>query len=258
MIQYVHLHEPDPVVRQQLIDCYCSMWTVDRLEDFFKNGIVSESGGFSSRSVIPETRVVASDIQAFPDIYKIFRMHQFVLINKSHGEFSRHITRELYAFYAAVLMNFVIDIETTKRGQKAFTSTWRPLNSIVGRGKSVDIAKATINRMLHGPEYTAPPSICLFKGKHHAVTSETEMEDPTSRERVMHWIVSLIASEGENAVWVKGTQVQITKASVSFPTKVWWPVVRAQLQPTANYNTLSPSLASLVACLMAGYLVIVR
>uniref|UniRef100_M1DYT5 Putative plant transposon protein domain-containing protein n=1 Tax=Solanum tuberosum TaxID=4113 RepID=M1DYT5_SOLTU len=36
-------------------------------------------------------------------------------------------------------------------------------------------------------------------------------------------------------------------------SQVWWAVVRAQLRPIANDNTLSPSLASLVACLMVGY-----
>ncbi|KAH0748313.1 hypothetical protein KY290_027545 [Solanum tuberosum] len=36
-------------------------------------------------------------------------------------------------------------------------------------------------------------------------------------------------------------------------TKVWWAVVRAQLRPTANDNTLAASLASLVSYLMVGY-----
>ncbi|KAH0698590.1 hypothetical protein KY284_012805 [Solanum tuberosum] len=174
MVQYVHQHEVDPV-------------------DLFKNGIVSNSDGFSGRPFIPETRVVASDIQAFSDIYKL--------------------------------------LKTIKRGQKTLVRTWGPLNSIVVRGKSVDISEDTINKMLHGPEYIAPSSVGFFEGKHHALTSEAEMEDPTSRERVMHWIAGLIASEGENSTWVAGTQ----------------------LRPTSNDNTLSPSLTLLVACLMAGY-----
>lgn len=74
--------------------------------------------------------------------------------------------------------------------------------------------------MLHGPDYTPPTSDGLFEGKHHAVTSEIKMEDPTLRERVMCWIAGLIASEGENATWFAGTQVQIMKASLSFPAKV--------------------------------------
>ncbi|KAH0769048.1 hypothetical protein KY290_013029 [Solanum tuberosum] len=90
----------------------------------------------------------------------------------------------------------------------------------------MDISEDTINKMLHGPEYIAPSSVGLFESKHHVVTSEAEMEDLTSREWVMHWIAGLIASEGENATWVAGTQVQITKASLSFQAKVWWAVVR--------------------------------
>uniref|UniRef100_M1DRD6 Integrase core domain containing protein n=1 Tax=Solanum tuberosum TaxID=4113 RepID=M1DRD6_SOLTU len=61
MVQYVHLHEFDPVVRHQLIDCFRSMWTVNWSEDFFKNGIMNKSGDFKSRPLMPETRVVMAD-----------------------------------------------------------------------------------------------------------------------------------------------------------------------------------------------------
>uniref|UniRef100_M1DWZ4 Putative plant transposon protein domain-containing protein n=1 Tax=Solanum tuberosum TaxID=4113 RepID=M1DWZ4_SOLTU len=79
------------------------------------------------------------------------------------------------------------------------------------------------------------------------------MEIQSSRERVLRWIARKIAIDGENAVWVTTMPTLITKVSLSFPAKVWWAVVRAQLIPTANDNTLSSSLASLVACLMVGY-----
>uniref|UniRef100_M1DRY0 Putative plant transposon protein domain-containing protein n=1 Tax=Solanum tuberosum TaxID=4113 RepID=M1DRY0_SOLTU len=84
------------------------------------------------------------------------------------------------------------------------------------------------------------------------------MEVQSSRERVLRWIARQIVVHGENAAWVTGTPILITKASLSFPAKVRWAVVRAQLRPTCNDNTMSPSLASLVACLMAGYQVKVR
>uniref|UniRef100_M1DKB4 Putative plant transposon protein domain-containing protein n=1 Tax=Solanum tuberosum TaxID=4113 RepID=M1DKB4_SOLTU len=66
-------------------------------------------------------------------------------------------------------------------------------------------------------------------------------------------IAKQIAIDGENAVWVTTTPTLITKASFSFPAKVWWAIVWAQLRSTANDNTLSLSHASLVACLMVGY-----
>uniref|UniRef100_M1DZX6 Putative plant transposon protein domain-containing protein n=1 Tax=Solanum tuberosum TaxID=4113 RepID=M1DZX6_SOLTU len=138
-------------------------------------------------------------------------------------------------------------------GAEGNCRTWGPLNSIMVRGTSVDISEATINMMLHGSEYTASASVGLFKGKHHTVTSETEMEVQSSRERVLRWIARQIASEGENAAWVTETPVHITKASLSFPAKVWRAIVRAQLRHTDNDDTLSPSLASLVTCLMASY-----
>ncbi|KAH0715118.1 hypothetical protein KY284_008023 [Solanum tuberosum] len=72
IVQYVHLREFDPVVRQQLIDYFRSMWTVNRSEDFSKNGIMNKSGSFKDRPLMPEIRVVMADIQAFPDIYRLF------------------------------------------------------------------------------------------------------------------------------------------------------------------------------------------
>ncbi|KAK4733596.1 hypothetical protein R3W88_007857 [Solanum pinnatisectum] len=75
----------------------------------------------------------------------------------------------------------------------------------------------------------------------------------SSKEQVLHWIAKQIAIDGQNVVWVTTMRTLIPKASLSFPTKVWWVVVCAQLRPTGNDNTLSSSLASLVACLMASY-----
>ncbi|KAH0781386.1 hypothetical protein KY290_000984 [Solanum tuberosum] len=111
---------------------------------------------------MPETRVVVVDIKAFPDIYRAFQFHQFDRMNNAPGEYSSHLTREFYSSYSATLMNFAADTKTTKRGQKDIAITWGPLISIMVRGKSIDISEATINRMLHGPEYTAPTSVGLF------------------------------------------------------------------------------------------------
>uniref|UniRef100_M1DJQ2 Putative plant transposon protein domain-containing protein n=1 Tax=Solanum tuberosum TaxID=4113 RepID=M1DJQ2_SOLTU len=65
--------------------------------------------------------------------------------------------------------------------------------------------------------------------------------------------IEKIATEGESIAWVSGAQVLTTKASLSFPAKVWWAIVCAQLRPTINCNTLSASLALLVVCLMVEY-----
>uniref|UniRef100_M1DVC3 Uncharacterized protein n=1 Tax=Solanum tuberosum TaxID=4113 RepID=M1DVC3_SOLTU len=91
MVQYVHLHEFDIVVRHQLIHYFRSMWTVNRSKDFFKNGIVNKSNNFKNRPLIPETRVVMADNQAFPDIYILFQLHQFEWMNNALGEFTGHL-----------------------------------------------------------------------------------------------------------------------------------------------------------------------
>ncbi|KAH0748227.1 hypothetical protein KY290_027459 [Solanum tuberosum] len=155
MVQYVSIREFDP-------------------------GIVSKSGGFRKRPLIPKTRVVMADIQAFPEIYRLFQIHQFEWMTNAPGEYTGYLPREFYVVYATTLMNMAAETETTKRAQKTLAATFVPLDTIIIRGKTVNISEETINRMLHGPEYTTPTSVGLFEGKHYAVTSESEMDDPTS------------------------------------------------------------------------------
>uniref|UniRef100_M1DXB8 Uncharacterized protein n=1 Tax=Solanum tuberosum TaxID=4113 RepID=M1DXB8_SOLTU len=118
MVQYLNIHEVDPVARQQLIDCFRSMWTVERCEDCFNNGIVNKSSGFKNRQIMPETRVEEADIKAFPNIYRIFQFHQFDWMNNAPGEYSSHLTREFYSSYAATLMNFVATRRQLNGGRK--------------------------------------------------------------------------------------------------------------------------------------------
>ncbi|KAH0706102.1 hypothetical protein KY285_010629 [Solanum tuberosum] len=174
MVQSIHLHEFNLMERQQL-----------RSVHVFKNGVVNNSGSFKNRSIMPEARVGVADIISFPDIYRIFQMHQFEWINNAPGEFYSHLTREFYALYVATLMNFVVETKTTKWGQKDIASTW-------------------------------DHSTKLWFGGHL-------------------WIsLSLLLTRccmGESAAWV----------------------TRSQLHPTVTDNSLSPSLAFMVACLMAWY-----
>uniref|UniRef100_M1DRP2 Putative plant transposon protein domain-containing protein n=1 Tax=Solanum tuberosum TaxID=4113 RepID=M1DRP2_SOLTU len=114
MVMYVNIHEPDAVARQHLIDGYRSMWTVNRSDEFFHKGIVNKTGSFKSRPIMPETRVVVADIKAFLDIYHTFQFHQFNWMDNAPGKYSSHLTREFYSSYAATLMNFVAETETTK------------------------------------------------------------------------------------------------------------------------------------------------
>ncbi|KAH0714983.1 hypothetical protein KY284_007888 [Solanum tuberosum] len=156
-------------------------------------------------------------------------IHQFEWMTNAPGDYTCHLPQEFYAIYTATLMNIVVETETTKRAHKTLATTLAPLYTINIQGKTVSIYEEIINRMLHGPEYTTPASVGLFEGKHHTVTSESEIKDPTSRKRIMDWIVSYIATKGEAVTWVSDPHVQITKESLTFPANVWWSIVRAQL-----------------------------
>ncbi|KAH0705765.1 hypothetical protein KY285_010298 [Solanum tuberosum] len=94
LVQFVRQRKADPVMQQYLIDVFGRMWSVPRSRDTFDNGILSKSGGIGARAIIPESRVVEVDVQAFPDIYNLFKQHQFEWMTKKIGEYARHLTKE--------------------------------------------------------------------------------------------------------------------------------------------------------------------
>lgn len=61
----------------------------------------------------------------------------------------------------------------------------------------MNIFEDIINNVKHGLEYITPTSMGLFEDKHHTLTSEFEMQDPSSQQSIMHWITSYIVHEGE-------------------------------------------------------------
>ncbi|KAH0709206.1 hypothetical protein KY284_010633 [Solanum tuberosum] len=60
-------------------------------------------------------------------------------------------------------MNFTAHTEITKKGKKAFATTWPPLAEVVFRGEAVDISETTLKKFLHGPEYTTPSIVGLLR-----------------------------------------------------------------------------------------------
>ena len=61
----------------------------------------------------------------------------------------------------------------------------------------------------------------------------------------MRWIPRLTTTNVEATSWAAHQQVHIPKASLTFPTKVWFAVAPAQLRPIRNDNSLSPSQANI-------------
>lgn len=133
-----------------------------------------------------------------------------------------------------------------------------PMNEVVtigactAVGVHIDIFEATILRFLHGPDYTAPSTV-LYEHRYFLVTNKELIEDPSSRSDTLRWIAHIIAIEGADVPWVKNPRKLITKASLTFAAKFLWAIVCDHLRPTINDNTLHPSQASLVACIMSRY-----
>ena len=138
------------------------------------------------------------------------------------GDCYSHRIKEFYTSYAATLMNLASPSETTKHGQKDSVATLDPLDSVIFRDKSNDILESSINRILHGTDYMAPLSVWLFERKHHEVINTTNKEVNDSREWVLRWISKQIGIHREHARLVTTILITISKATLNFPTKVWW------------------------------------
>ena len=91
--------------------------------------------------------------------------------------------------------------------------------------------------------------------KGSTMTSSTQ---PTLKKGQLWWITKHITIDGEPASQETTTPNTIAKFTLPFPAKVRQVVVREQLWPTVYDNTLLPSLASLVACLLCGYMINTR
>ncbi|KAK6782155.1 hypothetical protein RDI58_019951 [Solanum bulbocastanum] len=79
---------------------------------------------------------------------------------------SRHLTREFYSTYVATLLNFET-AEGSKKQKKEVALKSEPLDEVVIHSIGVDIPETVINRFLHGPKYTTPTMVGLYKDHHH-------------------------------------------------------------------------------------------
>lgn len=91
---YVNIHELNPWRGEHQIDYYSSMWTTNRFEKILDNGIVTKTGCFKERAIMQEKRMAIADINEFPEIYRIFLLHQFNKMNNSLGEYYGQLAPE--------------------------------------------------------------------------------------------------------------------------------------------------------------------
>ncbi|KAF3657687.1 hypothetical protein FXO38_13576 [Capsicum annuum] len=100
-------------------------------------------------------------------------------------------------------------------------------------------------RFLYGPDYQ-PPANTGEMDYHLEEMRKITQKQIRSDEKLGYfwWIVSWIALNGENAVWVVGIPgvilQKIEKNTLNFKAKSWWTLARHRLCPTTGDNILSP------------------
>lgn len=118
MIQYVHTHEPHLDLREEHIAFYLTMGMVDCTKEFFHQGIVTKTCNLKNWVILPEFRVVSSDIKIFPDIYMMFQFHKLERMDSSSGDYSNHLTNEFNPSYGSMLIKLHQSTNQQNTGRK--------------------------------------------------------------------------------------------------------------------------------------------
>ncbi|PHT35754.1 hypothetical protein CQW23_23454 [Capsicum baccatum] len=131
-------------------------------------------------------------------------------------------------FYA----NYQAQLENMCRSEERVTD-YSLLDRVQVRGVRVDVSIRTINRFLHGPNFTpqdTSPSV-------YARIKNWAKQHP--------WLANIIAER--KPTWVTNPNERIYKSYLTEEAKFWWGVMRIWMMPTDGDNILDEDRAILVA-----------
>lgn len=69
----------------------------------------------------------------------------------------------------------------------------------------------------------------------------------------MRWVIDYIVEQVQAPEWVSTSPTSRVKASLSFNGMFWWAMVKLQILPTHNENTLTTDYVVLVTSILASY-----
>lgn len=183
------------------------------------------------RPISEEMKIITIGLNRYPQVEKAFKDYDLAWTTKRGESFCPTLVQEFYANYQATLENMC------KKGEKA--ADMPNLNKISIRGVMVDLSDSTINRFLHGPNFTPQ------------ATSPEFYYRMQERAKQRPWLAKIIV-EGEPE-WLKNTSARIFKASMTQEARFWWGFVRSRLMRTTGDNIIDDARAILVAGLMSNY-----
>lgn len=155
------------------------------------------------------------------------------------------MVRKFYLSYATTIQN------TLPKGMKPLAKP--RLTHTKGRGQQVDISETTIHRMLFGPKFPTPRSISEFEQKLRQTKDLTLMRDADCIASLMRWVAGWIIVKGSKPAWEATLSVPIFKASLSYPTKFLWVVVKSRIRSMLVDNSSMLEHPMLVSSILVGY-----
>ncbi|PHU03334.1 hypothetical protein BC332_28585 [Capsicum chinense] len=191
-------------------------WEISKAQKIFFDGLRRTNRRVVKRPIIEEKRIIIKGLSGYPEVEKKFYDYNLGWTTRGGNSFYPKLVRDFYENYQARLENIC------REGEKA---AGQPLlDKVPIRGVMVDVFEATINRFLHGPNFTP------------RATSPTFYAQLKHRENQRSWLATLIA-DGEPK-WLINLSEKIFKASLNSKARFWWGIVCTWLMPTDGDNIL--------------------
>lgn len=180
-------------------------------------------------SIYQEPQVISNGLSYVPGLQDMMIRYGLVWLTDSPRRYTLVLLREFYTSYTTVIYCSLSEVKKPLT-QPRLTETHV-------RGRLVDISEQMIRRMLFYPQYHAPSSIAEFENMLGQAKNSLVMKDLVQQTSLLRWVVDQIVELGLEPARVTTYTKPIVKASLNFPTKFWWVIVRSYRLTLAN-NTL--------------------
>lgn len=118
----------------------------------------------------------------------------------------------------------------------------------------MNISTQTIYRFLHSSNIQLfANTFEIYHGMEKMQKVKTKQIGSDDKFTHIKWIVCFIIMAQEEAPWIVGLLLYITKSTLSFAAKAWWTLVQHRLGPTKGDNVLSPDRDALEVGIIKGY-----
>ncbi|PHU07576.1 hypothetical protein BC332_24065 [Capsicum chinense] len=205
-------------------------WQIPKAQKNFFDGLCRTNRRAVKRIIFEKKRIITKGLSRDLEVEQKFHGYDLGCTTRGGNSFCPTLVREFYENYQSLLENMC------REGEKI---AHQPLlDKVSVWGVMVDVSEETINRFLHGLNFTPQ------------ATSTTFYARLKHRKNQQNCLAILIA-DGESE-WLTNLSKRIFKASLTSEVRVWWGILRTWLMPIDGDNILGDDRAILFARFVAN------